>query len=463
MSIFLPIWNLDDTTVWTAAGSNAKPQVAWTAADPEGIALTAYQVCLYDTQAHALAYPSSTGRLYDSTKTLGAPGFLNVPYGMKNRDQAGAEVWVVVTVWDDLDEATTSTPVAAKVCWGQAIYQANPGSSSSSWNWDAPAVAGAQVAFIYRSATLTNGGGTVGAWQTSLGAVTPRAFLNVCVRLATYTVGTNAALSSMTFSYAGAAEVPDHWTVDASGDWALDSNVYRHGTRSFKCSVSSNVGDRTAYPFRIASGDDVFVQPDTDYCFSIHVDTLAPLASGSRLVAEVWSAGGVTKLADGHLTDLYDTDVGFTTDSSVASDHWQRIHVHYHTAVGETRVRPILRYVQGGSGTGDIFWVDAAMFSNSRVVPPWEPGFLAAAVVMDSGGIAIDASSGGSFRIRGSTGGATDLVSIGAHGLELSGPLALHEIATPSDTPASGTVYLYAKSDHKIYRKDSTGAETLVN
>lgn len=40
-----------------------------------------------------------------------------------------------------------------------------------------------------------------------------------------------------------------------------------------------------------------------------------------------------------------------------------------------------------------------------------------------------------------------------------SGILRLDEIAAP-DTPPSGKVSIYAKSDHKAYRKDSTGTET---
>ncbi len=41
----------------------------------------------------------------------------------------------------------------------------------------------------------------------------------------------------------------------------------------------------------------------------------------------------------------------------------------------------------------------------------------------------------------------------------LSGKMRLSEVASPA-TPPSGTVYVYAKADGKVYRKDDTGTET---
>lgn len=40
-------------------------------------------------------------------------------------------------------------------------------------------------------------------------------------------------------------------------------------------------------------------------------------------------------------------------------------------------------------------------------------------------------------------------------------PLGTLEQPSPT-TPASGTVLVYAKSDHKLYIKDSTGLETSL-
>jgi hypothetical protein len=45
--------------------------------------------------------------------------------------------------------------------------------------------------------------------------------------------------------------------------------------------------------------------------------------------------------------------------------------------------------------------------------------------------------------------------------LQSTDAIQVFEIATPS-TPASGQVAIYAKSDHNIYKKDSTGTETQV-
>jgi len=484
MSQFVPIWNLGEAALWTAGGSDAKPQINWVAADPEGGALSAYRVVLWDTEAHALAY-GATGILYDSTKTTGAPGFHNCDYGMVNFDQTGAEVWVTIEVWDDLDESTVSTPVAIEVCWGQAVYQANPGTGSSAWSFDVEALAeeNAQVATIFRSCTAVDGGGTVGPWQTTIGAVTPRAYLNVAVRLATYEAGVNASLPGMTFTYSGAAQQPDHWTADASGDWALDPGAYRFGTRAYKCEVSSNSGDRYIYPFRDTAGDDIIVQPNTEYVFSIYVRTLAELGTDSSIRLEVWSQGGGQLRVAGSTTDAYDEGVGeitttvdaqggplrATSDNTYA-ELWQRIHVHYTTQEGETRIRPMLRYVQGGSGSGDIFWVDATMWSEGRVLIPWAPGWVSPAVTIDSFGVAIDNSGGGTFRLRKADGTTVDqddiidtAVTGGDHGsLSGLGDDDHPQYATDSDlTTHSGNTDAHHAEDHAFGGSTHTGVQIL--
>jgi hypothetical protein len=45
--------------------------------------------------------------------------------------------------------------------------------------------------------------------------------------------------------------------------------------------------------------------------------------------------------------------------------------------------------------------------------------------------------------------------------MKLTDKILIPEIATPS-TPGSGELALYPKSDHKLYRKDSTGTETEI-
>jgi len=55
------------------------------------------------------------------------------------------------------------------------------------------------------------------------------------------------------------------------------------------------------------------------------------------------------------------------------------------------------------------------------------------------------------------TGGAT--LQASAVTVDDNGAITVPEIAAPS-TPISGKVAVYAKSDHKVYRKDSTGTET---
>ena len=62
---------------------------------------------------------------------------------------------------------------------------------------------------------------------------------------------------------------------------------------------------------------------------------------------------------------------------------------------------------------GTTAWFDAIKLEASTVVTPWSPGYVANAVVLDAGGLQIDGSQGGIFRLRANNGGARDLVELG--------------------------------------------------
>jgi hypothetical protein len=66
---------------------------------------------------------------------------------------------------------------------------------------------------------------------------------------------------------------------------------------------------------------------------------------------------------------------------------------------------------------------------SSVIATPWIPGLLGGGVVMDSGGIAVDGTKEAIFRLKGSLGGARDLVDLGPHGWRIGGDTELYSVA----------------------------------
>ena len=421
------VWNLaSDLAVWTSGGSHAKARFSWGFSDADGDGQTAYQVRVYDLAAGG-------SLLYDSGKVASSATQHDSTYALV----LGTAYYWTIEVWDAYDESSgESSRTAFKVRWGQAIYEYAPagGSGSSSWDFtaDSPA-ADTQQAFLFATATGAAGVGR-SAWATDIGALTPDAYLNVLVRLSADVTGTQPVLGAMEFSYVGSAIQPDKWSTQATNaaDWVLDPSVRRFGTQAFRCRVSTTSGNRYVYPYRNVVGDDVIVQPNTQYTLSAFVRTSAPLASGAALRLMVYPAGSLgTALIDGG-ADGDDSDSS-TTSTAAYSEGWQRLLLTFTTGSGVTRIRPMVHYRHNGSTSGDIFWVDAVKLEEGTVATAWTPGFVGDPVVLDSGGIAVDASAGGIFRLRGAAGGSRDIIDLGDNGLVLGGDI-------PIRTGASGNV-----------------------
>jgi hypothetical protein len=83
--------------------------------------------------------------------------------------------------------------------------------------------------------------------------------------------------------------------------------------------------------------------------------------------------------------------------------------------------------------------------------------------IVDGTIVAADMAAGAAAANVGTLGGALT-GSLPNPGLAAVGVLQLTEQASAPGTPPAGQVSLYAKTDHRVYIKDSTGAETpLVN
>lgn len=398
-SQFAYIWNLAELAVWTSGGAHAKARLQWSFSDPDGGVQTAFRVRIYDAA-------SAGNMVYDSTKLPGTQIWMDTSLAIV----AGTERWWTIEVWDDADESSgESSRTAFKLRFGQAIYEHNAGSGSSAWQFLTGVIANGEVTTMFSSATGSAGTGR-SAWKASIGELAVAAYLNVMVRMQPNAApGTTPTLADMRFNYLGGASTPDRWVV-LGASMVLDPSMRRYGTQSLK--VLSTTGVMFLYPYRKTSGDDIPVQPNTEYTISAWVKTAAPL--GGDLTFRIDNGGGGEVYFGGN-TALFGPQAK-TSDSSGWPEGWQRIWMTFTTPPGMTVLRPMLWYY-GNGANGEVFWIDAVKLEEGTVATAWTPGFVGDPVILDANGIAVDASAGGIFRLRGSTGGSRDTLELGPHGL----------------------------------------------
>ena len=416
MSSFVKIHNIAEAAAWTAGGTDAKPRFEFTVADPDGDPITQVVIRIYDAavagnlvQTHTLTGATLAAAL--------ANGYYDSSYGMKNKDQANSERWVTYEATAGGVSSGESSRTGFKVCWGQALYEYEvPGGAGSS-GWaitNGSPASGTDVALLFRSAASAGGGS--GAWASNIGVVTPNNYLVVLVRIYTWTSGTQPGFPDMAFTYDDDTTVPEKWTADPVADWFLDNATYRYGTKAFKFVVDDG-NDRTLYPFTVLadglSENDIAVTPNTDYVYSLHVRTDGALTAGCELRLEIYAGGTMTSpIAVGTVAGVGDDPgKGATTDTSGFADGWQRLHLHFNSG-GLSFVRPMVRYDNNGSGSGDAGWVDGAQLEEGIVVSTWHAGQLSAASILDHYGLMLDGMAGAKVFARATTGETANLDDI---------------------------------------------------
>lgn len=407
-----PIWNLDDAAEWS--GSEAKPTVQVTPSDPDGHLLTQIELKVYLTNT---VDPDVDTPLY-STTLLGAyqsgvPVNHDLDYGLPNDTTR----YLYARARDTYGEWGAWGNGAIKVRWSQAIFEHNVGAGAAQMVFSPGALAGSSPsrAFLFRTASdAAANTPTVGAWKTSIGEAEGGPYLNILVRLA---IGrdttTPTSLADMGFTYLGTAQQPDKWAYSGDDDtaWALSEAERRYGTKSLKW-VRQSATMTSAEAISDVAGDPyvVPVVKNTQYTFSIWVK--GNLNQGT-LYGFVRAEGG---------------DLASTASVALTGNVWQRLTTTFLTGE-ETRVAVGLHYDSNGTGAGDTLYVDAVQLEEGPVASSWNPG-QTGAVIVDVGGITIDASRGATLRMRGSDGGANDVVQLWEKGLLIGGS---HEIYGDAD------------------------------
>ncbi len=190
---------------------------------------------------------------------------------------------------------------------------------------------------------------------------------------------------------------------------AADSNEFRFGTQSLKV-TTGDTGDNALYP---ASA--VTVTAGLTYTLSAYIKTAAVLASGALL--RIAQAGTLTPAL---------ADSATVTDSSLSGESvngWQRMSVSLVMPEGTLSVRPVVLYT--GTTLGETFWIDGIKFEEGDFASLWHQNIVSKRLVLDQGAVQIDASQGGLLRLKGSTGGSRDTISLGTNGLVFGGDTEL--------------------------------------
>jgi len=285
--------------------------------------------------------------------------------------------------------------------WGVETHRFDCGSAPTSWSistLQTTTLSTNAVVMEYSSNTTTS---TPGTFYDSLAAAPFNRYFFYKAWLLSWgaSPATSASLDKMVLSYSANVLIPDKWTL-SSANMTVDEATYVYGTQSLKFT-----GDGSTHTAK----QTVSVIPNTNYILSGRLKIL----SSPDITFRIESTTG-TILA------LYSPANG-TAD-------WARWDSGIVNSGALTEVVINIRGVGSAPGAA---WVDALKFEASNVVTPWSPSFLGNAVVLDAGGLQVDATNGGILRLRGSTGGTRDRVDLGANGLKFGGETAL-EISSPA-------------------------------
>jgi hypothetical protein len=224
----------------------------------------------------------------------------------------------------------------------------------------------------------------------------------------------------------------DKWgtTKDAPGlvaPYRVDPNEYVYGTRAIAADVSG-AGPFSCYSYGIK------VRAGRSYILTGLMRSVGNSGACIRLqdaANNVLIGGGITVPVGNMETEVLTADRDWYTAD-------QRDTYRYKTpvwvATSDMTVYVVLRT---GGTAGAKAWFDAVKLEESTVATPWSPGAVGATIV-DAGGVQVDASKGGVFRLRGSAGGARDVVESDVNGLRFGGD-------TEVDSPAADTLRIQKK------------------
>ena len=369
------IFNLDAAEIWTGSGDEAYPVLKWQYNHPEGLAMAGYMVEWDSTEYETIL----TENIPDGT-TMEVRGPTKAPrnsaetYRVKAKDTNGN--WGAYTA-----------SVSAIVQWAQGIFNYDHGAGAGAFDFAYAGVVGGEVAFQFREAEVP------GVWKDTIGEVTTDEQVDILVRLATDDSTSNPTLPDMTLSYLGSGSLPpDQWELFGSnGTLVLDDSRRRFGRRSAKVTLGD---DDWTFVAPTYGGTDpyIIVTPGEKYTYSIHILTSVALTDLKL------------KFLDDASNNLQEED---KVEGEDTGGEWVRITSTITVPDGITRLRPVVVFNVDDAGT--VVWLDSAQLEEGEITTQWRPGGIGTAVSIDVGGVQIDASKGGVFRLNTSNGNVITL------------------------------------------------------
>jgi len=329
--------------------------------------------------------------------------------GLALTNGIAASITVEVTTTDDLtdDHTRSFTPR-----WGLTVHRRDL--TAAPVNWGSPVIqstvpTGASLTIEYGSAATAVPAPST--WYASLSSV-PKARYVFWRAWLLPSATEGPSLNKLTIPADFAAAAVDHWfdnptSGPLAAPWSIDSGEYVYGTRSLT-----------------RPGDGV-----VDYAYS---ERIKVRAGRSYILTGLMKSEGNS----GALFNLYDPDEGLVvkspTGANIQSDiltatrDWfepDRLDVYrYKTPVyvapNDMEVMVRCR-VAGAAGTQG--WFDGLKLEESTVATPWGPAAVGA-VSVDAGGVQVDATKGGIFRLRAANG---SVVEQSPTGLQTNGDLAI--------------------------------------
>ena len=352
----------------------------------------------------------------------------------------GTAVTVTVTI-ETSDVLQDSDSQAFTPRWGLTVHRRDLGTDPVT-GWGTPTVAstvpsGASLVIEYgSSATAVAAPST---WYSSLSSV-PKARY---VFYRAWFIPSNSAgptLSSIVIPAMFAAERVDHWfatnaaTTPIASPWSVDTGEYVYGTRSITCENNGSTAAVWSERIRVRAGRSYIL---------------------TGLMRAEGNSGAVFQLYDADAVAVLTNDLGAGIQSEVlaASREWfeadaldvYRYRTPVWVAPADMDVQVRLRSL-GAVGTQS--WFDGLKLEESTVATPWSPAAIGA-VSLDAGGVQIDGTKGGVFRLKGSTGGLYDVVEGSPRGLRFGTGIEVHGTNADElriDASASGSAMVATMS-----------------
>jgi hypothetical protein len=274
------------------------------------------------------------------------------------------------------------------------------------------------------------------SWQNDIGSVTPNPHVFWRAWFLPYN-NTAPTLDKVVISSSGGAALDlDKWTKDATfpvgqapkkphvfaSPWAVDRSEYVYGSRSVRCDVAA------AGPYLLWSEQSYHLRAGRSYILTGLMKSGGADPGNSGACFELQDAAGNTLKQADNVTlirspVLTKTTLFYNTTGLDVNRYKTPVYT-----VGDTDL-DVYVVLRAGGGAGTKAWFDAIKLEESTVATPWSPGAVGASIV-DAGGIQVDASRGGVFRLKGALGGPRDSVELGDSGLLFAGDTNL---TSPAD------------------------------